>query len=243
MRILYQEQGFHHQITVYDTFSLYGEKGRFRVLQFSDGAVQGAMDLNDPARIVLEYPQAIIHLMECNNPEFEEAFIIGHGIGTIAGYFSGRRVKAAELDSMVAAVSRQYFGYGGNNVLIGDGRALLEQESAHSHDYIVLDAFTEKGTPRKFFSSAFFQLLLDKLAPQGMIIMNLVGKGEHDPFIQAVYAALGKAMPHAAGFVLPSAGKSNILLAAGSRPIRYKARQMAGFVAIDLPGESGFPLL
>ncbi|WP_430092480.1 hypothetical protein [Paenibacillus cisolokensis] len=59
MRILLHDISDVHELKVYDTAELYGVKGRYRVLEFSDQAVQGAMDLDDPARIVLEYPRAI----------------------------------------------------------------------------------------------------------------------------------------------------------------------------------------
>jgi spermidine synthase len=148
LHILFKELSNNHEITVYDTDELYGERGRFRVLQFSDGAVQGAMDCNNTERIVLEYPRAIIHLMECNNPSFEDVFVIGHGIGTVAGCFSEKRCKVAEVDEKVVEASKRFFSYPNTNVLIGDGRHILERETSHSYDYIILDAFTGKGTPQ-----------------------------------------------------------------------------------------------
>lgn len=72
------------EIQVYETTELYGERGRFRVLQFSGDAIQGALDLDHPRRVVFEYPRAMIHLMEAGEPYFEDVFLIGHGIGTIA---------------------------------------------------------------------------------------------------------------------------------------------------------------
>lgn len=97
-----------HEISVYESTQLYGEIGKFRFLQFSDHAVQGAIDLNDPQRIVLEYPRAIIHLMNINEPLFNNVFVIGHGIGTIAGHFSNKRFSVAEIDEKVVELSRSF---------------------------------------------------------------------------------------------------------------------------------------
>ena len=117
MHIQFKEFSHNHEITVYDTQELYGEKGNFRVLQFLDEAVQGAIDLNNPQRIMFEYPRAMIHLMEVNNPSFEDVFVIGHGIGTIASRFSDKRFKIAELDDKVVELSKRYFGYRQDNVV------------------------------------------------------------------------------------------------------------------------------
>lgn len=64
MHVQLKEQNNDQEITVMDTQELYGEKGNFRVLQFSNEAIQGAMDLDQPERILFEYPRAIIHLVE-----------------------------------------------------------------------------------------------------------------------------------------------------------------------------------
>ncbi|MFD1776197.1 spermidine synthase [Paenibacillus rhizophilus] len=238
MKLLYKTSGDGHGIEVYETDELYGEKGRFRVLQFSEEAVQGAVDLDRPERIVFEYPRAIIHLMEWNNPGFEDVFIIGHGIGTISGYFSGKKIKIAEISSQIEEISRTYFGYSGDIVKIGDGRRTLEQERDGAFDYIVLDAFSDKGTPRHLMSEEFFRLVRAKLNPGGMILMNLTGKGGNDRLIQAVHTTLASIFPHTQAFILPAEGASalkNMILAGSSRPIGCKARHMAGFAGTLLP--------
>lgn len=63
MYVLTQIRDHDETITIYETNELYGEMGRFRVMAFHDDAVQGVLDLRDPARIVLEYPKAMLHLM------------------------------------------------------------------------------------------------------------------------------------------------------------------------------------
>ncbi|WP_397361874.1 spermidine synthase [Paenibacillus sp.] len=226
-----------HEITVYDTTELYGEKGAFRVMQFSNHAIQGAMDLNHPERIVFEYPRAIIHLMECNAPSFEDVFLIGHGIGTIAGHFPEKRFKVAELDSEVVELSRRCFGYSQDNVMIGDGRQILEGEEPQKYDYIILDAFTAAGTPRHLISREFFSIAHSKLNSEGYILMNLMGKGENDPHINAIYTTLAKEFTYIKSFSLPSEGAAdiqNIIIIGGFKPIHFQARQMADFNEIQL---------
>ncbi|RAP73185.1 spermidine synthase [Paenibacillus montanisoli] len=236
MRILYREIGEQNEITVYDTDEYSGERGRFRILQFSDNAMQGAMDLDQPERILFEYPQAMLHLMACSGVSSGSVFLIGHGIGTIARHCTGR-VKAAELDAQVVELSRRYFGYSGTNVAVGDGRELLANESAHSYDFIVLDAFSDKGTPRHLTSTGFFELAASKLDEEGAIIINLMGKSENDANIAAIHATLREVFPNVKAFALPAASaadRRNYILVGGGGTIPYQARKMAGFVEIEL---------
>ncbi|MEK3867757.1 fused MFS/spermidine synthase [Paenibacillus sp. FSL H7-0716] len=232
-----QRNSKNHEITVYDTTELYGEKGSFRVMQFSNHATQGAMDLNDPQRILFEYSRAIIHFMEFNLPSFEDVFLIGHGIGTIAGHFPEKRFKVAELDSEVVELSRRCFGYSQDNVVIGDGRQILEDEDPLIYDYIILDAFTAAGTPRHLISREFFSITRSKLNTSGYILMNLMGKGENDPLINAIYTTLAEEYAYIKAFSLPSEGAAdiqNIIMVGGSTPIRFQARHLAGFKEIQL---------
>ncbi|MEY9095996.1 spermidine synthase [Paenibacillus sp. RC84] len=236
MQLLFEETGPGHVIRVYDTNELYGEKGRFRVLQFANDAIQGALDLNNPGRILFEYPRAIVHLMEMNRPAFENVFMIGHGIGTLAGHYPQKRFTIAEHDPKVVELSRTYFGCDQENIILGDGREILDREPPEAYDYLILDAFTEKGTPRHLVSRQFFELSRSKLNPDGAILMNLFGKSMHDNHISAIYTTLGEVFSHRKAFYLPSEGTRdtlNILLAGGSSPLTYQARHMAGFVEFE----------
>jgi spermidine synthase len=237
LNYLFNEISNNHEISVYDTTELYGEKGKFRVMQFSKKAVQGALDLDNPKRIVFEYPRAIIHLMEVNDPSFEDVFVIGHGIGTIASHFSEKRFKVAELDEKVVELSKRFFGYDKDNVIVGDGRRILENEKPHAYDYIILDAFTDKGTPLHLTSKEFFRITREKLDSQGSIIMNLIGRGGNDKLINAIHKTLRGEYAYTKSFFLPSEGVTdiqNFIIIGRNRPIVAQNRLMAGFSEIEL---------
>jgi spermidine synthase len=237
LHLPYIELSHHHEISVYDTTELYGEKGNFRVMQFSNKAIQGAIDLNNPQRILFEYPRAIIHLMELNSPTFENTFIIGHGIGTIANYFTDKTIKIAEIDKKVVELSKKYFGYLKDNVEVGDGRQILENEKLHSYDFIILDAFTEKGTPAHLTSKEFFRITRKKLDSHGSIILNLIGKGKNDPLIHAIHTTLREIYAYTKVFSLPSDGVAdvlNIVIIGRNKPVTAQTRHMAGFTEIFL---------
>lgn len=237
MDLLFKEVSPNHEISVYDTTELYGEKGKFRVMEFSNNAIQGSMDLNHPERILFEYPRAIIHLMKFNNPSFEDVFVIGHGIGTIAGHFPEKRFKVAELDDKVVELSKRFFGYRKDNVIVGDGRYILESEESHAYDIIILDAFTEKGTPQHLISKEFFGVCREKLDSTGSIIMNLMGKGDNDQLMNAIHTTLSEEFAYIKAFSLSTDGIAdiqNIILMGRNKPIGFQGRHMAGFMEIEL---------
>ncbi|MNI09081.1 spermidine synthase [compost metagenome] len=226
-----------HEITVCEANQLYGEKGKFRFLQFADNAIQGAIDLNDPKRIVLEYPRAIIHLMKHNRPTFEHVFIIGHGIGTIASHFSEKKCKIAEIEAKVVELSQLFFNYNQNNVQVGDGRQILMEEESHTFDFIVLDAFTKKGTPVHLTNLDFFQLTKQKLTIKGYMIMNAMGKAKNDRLINAIHTTLRESYAFSKVFSLPGEHVSdirNMIIMGGNEPIDFESNAMAGFIEIEL---------
>lgn len=230
------------KILVYETDSLFGEKGSFRVLQFADEAVQGAIDLVRPERIVFEYPRALIHMMEHNQKdlnEFENIFIIGHGIGTISSYFSDKKCVTAEINVDVVQASKQFFGSSGHGVILGDGRQLLEQQH-ELYDYIVVDAFTSSGVPKHLANQSFFALAHAKLKPDGVLLMNVIGKGKQDTNINASYSTLQLHFPYYYAFTLQTSSDRDIrnsILIGSRKSLRFRLRQMAGFIPyIPEPG-------
>lgn len=236
MNILHRQSSAYEQIIVYETDRLYEEKGHFRVLQFANADVQGALDLNDPQRIVFEYPRAIIHLLEHNMQELQRLFIIGQGIGTLGNYFADREVQIAELDVAVARLSVKYFGCDAEPILIGDGRSILSTQPEQHYDAIVLDAFSEEGTPLHLVSLECLYLMRSKLHDSGYIIMNLIGRGPNDMRVHAIYTTLCEVFTQVQCFQLPVEQNSdvrNIIMMAGNDPIRYQLRQMAGFTIMQ----------
>jgi spermidine synthase len=236
LHLLANEVTEHNEVIVFDTTQLYGELGKFRCLQFAEDAVQGAIDLRDPERIVLEYPRAILHCMEHNAPAFRQAFLIGHGVGTMARRYPGERFVVAELDEKVLELSRAYFDYRWDNVVIGDGRTILGEQDSGAFDCILLDAFSKAGTPAHLTTLEFFQMAKEKLASRGMILLNLMGKPSHDKRVSSIHTTLREVFRYTRVFYLPGEDKEeqrNILLLAREEPIEAEMSEMAGFVELE----------
>ncbi|OZB99116.1 hypothetical protein CJP46_04560 [Paenibacillus sp. XY044] len=231
------------EIIVCDTHQLFGETGRFRVLQFGDNAVQGAIDLRHPERIVLEYPREIVRLIRERTPEADRIFMIGHGVGTIAGRFREDQCQVAEINADIVELSRTYFQYGWNNVVIGDGRAVLEQQADGSCDYVVVDAFTREGTPYPLTTEEFFMLARQKLKAGGLLIMNAAGKLQRDAVLSAIHTTMEQVFPSVQAFALTEGDpgeERNVLLMGSDMPAAATANVLEGFMQAQL--EQGYIL-
>ncbi|RKP58074.1 spermidine synthase [Cohnella endophytica] len=228
---------YNQEVTVFEVNRLYGETGRFRCLKFADEAIQGAIDLNEPGRVVLPYQRALLRIMELIDPAHESAFVIGHGIGTIAGHLSSKRIKVAEIDANVVALSRRYFDYRGDNVAIGDGREILSKEEPNSYGYIVLDAFNSKGTPLHLTTTEFFEIASERLAPGGAFLLNIMGKIHGDRLIDAIHSTLRLTYENVRVFALPADHKSearNLILMGSQREYDFQPQEAVGVIEVQL---------
>lgn len=237
LHLLAKEISLFNEISIYETTQLYGEMGKFRCLQFADDAIQGAIDLKDTNRIVLKYQRAIIHLMVYNDSSFEKVFVIGHGIGTIASHYSDKSFTIAEIDEKVVELSRLFFNYRLDNVTIGDGRRILSNEERNAFDFIILDAFTDKGTPLHLTTMEFFKMTMEMLDSRGSLIMNLMGKPKNDRLINAIHTTLRETYPYAKAFSLPAEDETdirNMIVMGSNKTIEFHARDMAGFFEVEL---------
>lgn len=237
MFYLAKETSEFNEITVHDTNELFGELGKYRVLKFADDSIQGAIDLKDLKRIMLVYQRAIIHLMDFNHTSFQKVFVIGHGVGSIAGHYPDRLFRVAEIDEVILELSKRFFNYNKDNVLIGEGRAIVEAEQPCTYDYLILDAFTSKGTPLHFTTLEFFRVTKDKLKSQGALVMNLMGKAKGDHLINAIHTTVREIYNHVKAFSLPAMSEKdtrNIIVIASDQTIHYQVRELAGFFEIEL---------
>ena len=240
---IWSERTPYHEIRIIETSYAEGRQGQFRVLQFADGAEQGVIDLDEPGRIVLAYPRALIQLLDNCENDTRDVFMIGHGVGTIAGNYANSpnvRFISVELDERLAQLSREFFGYTGPEVRIGEGREELSKQAEDSLDCIIVDAFSAKGTPRQLVSLPFVQLAKDRLRASGLMLFNVGGRMCNDRLIDAMYATLAASYAYVEVFA-PAATSAdevtNILFAASDSPVACNAARLAGFQSIDVqPG-------
>lgn len=105
--------------------------------------------------------------------------IVGLGAGTLAVYAKpGDTYRFYEINERVHEIALEYFKYldnceGNYEVVIGDARLRLEDESPQSYDVIVLDAFSSDSIPVHLLTAEAFELYRSHLNPGGVICAHI----------------------------------------------------------------------
>jgi spermidine synthase len=180
--------------------------------------------------------------------------ILGNAGGTVARafgrYFPRTGVDAVEIDGELTELGRRYLGLRNPRmrVFAEDARPWLER-SAGGYDAIMVDAYRQPYIPFYLTSREFFELARDRLAPGGVVIVN-VGHPEGSDELERV---LGRTMAAAFPRVLRDPLEpTNTLLIAAEGPLsparlraavatlpaqlRAPARETAARLAPRLPG-------
>jgi spermidine synthase len=107
------------------------------------------------------------------------AVMLGNAAGTTARAFGMFYPRVAydgvELDPQVTALARRYFGLGDNprlTVVTADARPFL-QATKRRYDLIMIDAYRQPYVPFYLATRQFFTLCRKRLAPGGIVALNI----------------------------------------------------------------------
>jgi len=158
-------------------------------------------------------------------PDAKRALVIGLGAGLLPKALERRGlvVDSFEIDPAIAETAVRDFGYEPKGrVVIGDGRALLE-EGLGPWDLAYLDAFGAESPPSHLFTIEAFGRVRDSLSPGGVFAINIVSAvaPPDDLPWKSIYRTLAEVFPHVRAFVAsdPNEGLCNILLFASTEAI------------------------
>jgi spermidine synthase len=139
---------------------------------------ESAVDLSDPARLVVPYTtffaaSAMFHA----NPR--SVLMIGLGGGGFNQFFEkafpSAVLETVEVDAQVVALAEKYLAFRQsyrNKVTVLDGRMFLRRSKA-TYDWIILDAFRGGFVPPHLKTVEFYKLAQSHLAPDGLFIANV----------------------------------------------------------------------
>ncbi len=160
--------------------------GRYHVFRHGT-TVHGAQELDGPARLepisyyVTEGPVGDVFRRLADDGGVRRVAGIGLGTGCIACYREEpQEWTFYEIDPVVEEIARQrhLFTYLAEcapeaRVILGDARLSLREARPASYDLIVIDVFTSDAIPVHMMTREAFQLYLDKLAPDGFLLVNI----------------------------------------------------------------------
>lgn len=156
--------------------------------------------------------------------------ILGNAGGTIARayghYFPQTRVDAVEIDGKLTELGRKWFDLRGPNLhtYTDDARPFL-RESDGGYDVILVDAYRQPYIPFYLTTREFFALCAQRLAPGGMVIVNVGHPEDSDKLEQVLGRTLETAFAHVER---DPSEPTNTMLIASDRPVSPAALRAAG---------------
>ena len=174
-----------------------------RYLHLGTPWIQGAMRIDSPLEIELEYVRRMMAWMLFREPSAvagAHLVQLGLGAGTIARFCSRRmkmRVTAVELNERVIDACRQWFRLPASSasfaVVTADAAAWVA-DPAHcgTADVLAVDLYDHEAASPVLDSAEFYRRCFDVVAPGGAMTVNLFGRdASFDRSTRRIAAAFG----------------------------------------------------
>jgi spermidine synthase len=168
-----------------------------------------------------------VHVVDLLNHVIAEPgrlLLVGLGGGSVAKLFSrqGWDVEAVEIDAVVTRVARRDFALSEAEARVhhADGRGFLENHDER-YDAIVLDAFGSSSIPFHLVTREAFALVARRLAPEGVLAINIECVGWDDVLVRSLAATLREEFAHVLALPIaePPDQLGNLILMASQREL------------------------
>jgi spermidine synthase len=195
------------------------DEGDERSLRFHapDGIRQSVILKSDPRAVPVGYVRVATAGLAFTAGR-SRALVVGLGGGSFP-MLLGRcvprmAVDVVELNPVVVDVARRFFGVREDERLrihVEDGASFMLREGPR-YDFILLDAFSEEGTPEHLKAPDFFEAVLRRLASGGVAVCNIALGGASGK--ARLLETFAQAFPHRAR--LGGTAESANILAVGA---------------------------
>jgi hypothetical protein len=125
--------------------------------------------------------------------------IIGLGVGTLAAYGrEGDLFRFYDINPLIEKLSRSEFTYladckGTVEIVLGDGRLSLEQETDQHFDILVVDAFAGDAIPVHLLTREAVALYFRHIKPEGIVALHITNSHlDLKPVVEILARDLGK---------------------------------------------------
>jgi spermidine synthase len=205
------------------------EEGRVRSLwSDTDEFVQGAMDLDHPERLHLEYNRISLLGAALSSGPIRSALFAGLGAGSLPGFFHRAipeaAVEAIEIDPAMLEVARTYFGFDTRiPVHVEDARRYM-QRARKRYDLVFVDCYIGKVIPRHLTTLEFLREVRGRLTRHGVVVANLQA-APLNPLFGSMIETFREVFP--AVYLFNAADASNVVLVATMQKRRLGERELA----------------
>jgi spermidine synthase len=193
-KLVYRKDSEYHRIFVMDDETT-------RYLRFGS-SYQSGMKLDDPFATAFEYTD-YFDLGLAYRPRTRNVLFIGLGGGSAPKRFwrdfKELDIEVAEIDPEVVRVARRFFALPSDprlRVHVEDGRQFLVGDERR-WDMIAIDAFYSDSIPFHLATREFLELVLDRLAPGGVVVTNAIGalRGSGSKLLRSLYRTYRSVFP------------------------------------------------
>ncbi|MEO8485293.1 MAG: methyltransferase domain-containing protein [Betaproteobacteria bacterium] len=176
------------------------ERAGVRLLHFGSRWIQGAMRLQRPWALELAYTRDMMAPLVLRPGAAWPRTVLVVGLGAASQlrflwrHFPQARFTAVEIDARVIAVARQSFKLPADaRVAIVVADALDAVPSLPTpFDWVLVDAFDARGRAGALDGTPFYSACRDRLAPGGMLSVNLLSRSRGvAPSVARLRAAFG----------------------------------------------------
>jgi predicted membrane-bound spermidine synthase len=163
--------------------------------------------------------------------------ILGNAAGTTSRayeeFFPRTRVDGVEIDSELSDIGRRYFDMNNPRLHLyhEDARPFLRRIDA-TYDVISVDAYRQPYIPFYLTTKEFFETARDRLAGDGVLIVNVGHPEGQDQLEKVLSATIGEVFPHVMRDPIED---TNTLLVASRAPLSAnRIDQAASRLPVDL---------
>ena len=215
----------HTRLTAYQSLEVY-DTGGIRFLR-GDRALQSALRLEDkqPYLTYQRWQPAALLL----NPEIDSMLVLGMGSGGSGRYLRrarpGLTVDYVDIDPAIPEIAERFFFFEPGpleRAHVLDARRFLS-DAERRWDYIYSDTYIGMAVPFHMTTAEFFDLVRSRLAPGGVMGINLAANLEA-PFVRAMYRTVADRFGDALAFSVR--GTNNTLVLASRRATLMPREQM-----------------
>jgi spermidine synthase len=192
--LLHEETSFHQYIQVVEE-----DDGR-RLLYLNEGVAVHSVWRPDSV-LTGGVWDAFLALPPLLGRPLERVAILGNAAGTTARalgvYYPEAQIDGVELDPAVSRVGRRYFGLEDNPRLTvhdADARPFLRRTDER-YDLIIVDAYHQPYVPFYLATREFFALVRERLAPGGMVALNVAAVPDDKRLVAAIGRTVGAELP------------------------------------------------
>ncbi len=223
------------------------EQGTVRTMYFVvDGMryIESRFDTAHPTSLDLDYSRTMMagFLVQ---PAPKRVMMMGLGGGQISNYlfsrFPGIEIDTVDIDPEVVRLAEKYFGVPSDDPKyrnhVGDGRLFIEK-AEQPWDMIMLDAFRGVFVPYHLKTREFYEAVLAKLSPEGVVVANLHNLTRMYPYDRTTLEVV---FPQRYAFVSEAGNQTTFVASASSERVgvyalREHARRVAGNFDFDIMG-------